>query len=230
MANSYIGILVRQVGMTVARNALFLKGHAVDAARRFLLQRRGDDGWSAEIHFSSELFDGETVDRMLEHYRTLLAAMADEPARPIFELAILTQAERDKLVNDFNNTSVEFPRNVCLHEQFESQVDRAPDAIAAICGSRELSYGELDRAANKLAQLLMSRGVGPDVMVGILADRSLDMVIGLVAIGVWFALRLIFRRRIDWNFGRADYWIYGALLVLAVAANWIWVIRWHGTQ
>ena len=107
--------------------------------------------------------------------------MANPEAR-ISELPLLTEAERHQLLVEWNDTKTDYPRDVCVHQLFEAQVERTPDAVAVVFEGQELSYRELNARANQLAHYLRKRGVGPEVLVGICMERSPEMVVGLLAI------------------------------------------------
>ncbi|WP_437884679.1 AMP-binding protein, partial [Pseudomonas sp. LRF_L74] len=102
--------------------------------------------------------------------------------RPIGELPLLSQEERKQIVYDWNCTDAEYPNERCIHQLIEEQVLKAPDAIAVVFEDQQLTYEQLDKQANRLARKLIELGVGPDVLVGIAVDRSLEMVVGLLAI------------------------------------------------
>jgi amino acid adenylation domain-containing protein len=139
------------------------------------------DGLAGTMEFATDLFDATTIDRMLASYATLLGGLAERADRRIWELPILPVEEERRLVAAAGGTRT-FPVDACLHEVFEAVVRRSPDAIAATCEDRSLTYRELDRRANQVAQALRKRGVGPDVLVGLCVDRSLDMLVGLLGI------------------------------------------------
>jgi amino acid adenylation domain-containing protein len=134
------------------------------------------------LEYDPALFEGETVARMLRHLAALIGAIADSPARPLRELSLVTDAERRLLLDDWNRTARPFPRERCVHELFEDQAARRPDAVAVTSGEKRLTYGELNGRANRLGHRLRALGVGPDVKVGICLERSLEMVIGLLGI------------------------------------------------
>src|SRR5207302_1454311 len=104
------------------------------------------------------------------------------PDRAIAELPLLTESERQQLLVDWNATHLDYPRERCIHQLVEQQAARTPDAVALVCGDQQLSYQELDQRANQLAHYLRSLGVGPEVRVGICLERSLEMVVGLLAV------------------------------------------------
>ncbi|TPG62840.1 AMP-binding protein, partial [Pseudomonas arsenicoxydans] len=112
----------------------------------------------------------------------LLDAVVSDPQRPILTVPILPDAERQQLLVDFNATQADFPQEALIHELFEDQAQRHPDATALVFESQSLSYGELNRRANRLAHHLIALGVRPDDRVAICVERSLEMVVGLLAI------------------------------------------------
>ena len=140
------------------------------------------DGLSCMVEYSTDLFDESTIERLLGHFRTLLEAIAANPDQPIGRLPILTAPERQQLVIEWNQTDVEYPRTLCLHPAIEQQVERTPDAPAVVFEGEQLTYSELNARANQLAHRLRKLGVGPGVLAGICAERSLEMVIGLLGI------------------------------------------------
>ncbi len=133
------------------------------------------------LEYSSELFDGTTVERYIEYFQRLLLAIATTPERSLLRFDLLSKAERQQIV-EWNDTGDGWPPTGTLTELFQQQVQRQPEAIAAIFAAARLSYGELDRQANRLAHKLASLGVGPDVVVGIMAERSLEMMIAVLAV------------------------------------------------
>src|SRR6185437_11333637 len=114
--------------------------------------------------------------------RSLVEALERQPQRAALSLSVLPEAERQQVLELFNATEVAYPQDRLLHELFERQVERTPDAPAVVCEGQSLSYRELNRRANRLARHLRSRGVGPDQRVGICVERSLEMVVGLLGI------------------------------------------------
>jgi amino acid adenylation domain-containing protein len=133
------------------------------------------------LTYNGALFESETIHRMLGHYQVLLDAAIENPDRCISELPILTEGERRQILIEWNDTKREIPR-VCAHQLFEEQVEQTPDAFALVYENRHLTYSELNERANQLAHKLQSLGVGPDAMVGICLERSLEMVVGILAI------------------------------------------------
>ncbi|WP_275630246.1 amino acid adenylation domain-containing protein [Pseudomonas sp. 273] len=138
-------------------------------------------GLRASLTYATDLFERPTVERLADHWRNLLEAVCADPQRRIAELPILGAAERHQVVHAWNDTAAPY-RQACLHELFEEQVARTPEALALIDGEQEYSYRELNQRANRLAHKLRELGVGPEVLVGIAMQRRLEMLVGLLAI------------------------------------------------
>ena len=134
------------------------------------------------IEYSTDLFDRSTIERMIGHFQTLLEGIVANPDQLISTLPLLTEAERHQLLVEWNDTAAEYPKDSCIHELFEAQVERTPDAIAAEFEGKRLSYRELNSRANQLAHYLRRLGVGPESLVGICIERSLEMIVGLLGI------------------------------------------------
>ncbi|MGH3613894.1 MAG: amino acid adenylation domain-containing protein, partial [Pseudonocardia sp.] len=141
------------------------------------------------LTYNTDLFDAATVVRMADHLLILLTGIAADPDQPVAELPLLTEAERHRVVVDWNHTQRAVPP-VTWPELFEAQVARTPGSVALICGGHssprhELTYQELNDRANRLARLLIARGVGPEQLVGLALPRSPELVVALIA--VWKA-------------------------------------------
>jgi len=141
-----------------------------------------EEGLAGSWEYNTDLFDDSTVNRMAGHFQTLLESIVADPERRIGDLPILTKAERHQLLVEWNDTATQFPQHNCLHELFEAQAERTPDAVAVVFEGQHLTYGELNRRANQLAHFLRALGVQPETRAGICAERSLAMVIGLYGI------------------------------------------------
>ncbi len=139
-----------------------------------------------EIHgaltYRAELWDGETTGRMLDHLRRLLEGIAADPDRRLSALPLLAPADRERVLHAPNATAAPFSAGACLHELIEAQARRAPDAPAAACGGRTLTYAELDRRASALARGLRARGVGPEARVALLLEPGLETVVALLGV------------------------------------------------
>jgi amino acid adenylation domain-containing protein len=134
------------------------------------------------LEFDMTQLSEEQTDAIASYYDRALRAMADDPHARHDAESLLPAAERHKLLVEWNGTAADYPRDSCLHELFERQVERTPDAVAVICGEQRLSYRELNERANQLAHYLRSLGVGAEVRVGVFLERSLELVVGLLGI------------------------------------------------
>jgi amino acid adenylation domain-containing protein len=141
-----------------------------------------DGRWFTQIDYNTDLFEAATIERMQQHFRNLLAGIAADPHQRIADLPLLSADEERQLLVDFNSTQADFRDDVCLHHFFEEQVRRTPHRIALICGHERVSYNQLNRRADNLAAYLRRQGVGPDVLVGICADRGVDLLVGILGI------------------------------------------------
>ncbi|RUL78905.1 non-ribosomal peptide synthetase [Dyella choica] len=146
----------------------------------------GREGLQGCFEYSTELFEARTIERMAGHFSRLLQAIVAEPERAVGELAMLDDAERQQLLYAFNDTGVMDPgigpdRRV-LHELFEAQAAMEPDGIAVVYQDASLTYAQLNAQANRLARHLRGWGVGPDVLVGLCVERSVAMIVGVLAI------------------------------------------------
>ncbi len=141
-------------------------------------------GLDGTIEYNTDLFEASTIQRMAGHFQTLLEAIVDNPQQRLSQLPLLTEVEQ-QLLKQWNYTEVEYPtttKEQCIHQLFEAQVERTPDAVAVVFEDQQLTYWELNNRANQLAHYLRSLGVKPEVLVGICVERSLEMVIGLLGI------------------------------------------------
>ncbi len=139
------------------------------------------DGLCGQLEYNVDLFDATTISRMVGHFQTLLEGIVANPEQRLSELSLLTEAECHQLLV-WNDTKMDYPQDTCAHHLFETQVARAPDVVAAVFEDEQLTYAELNRRANQLAYHLQALGVGPEVLVGICVERSLEMVVGILGI------------------------------------------------
>ena len=140
-----------------------------------------DEGLRLLLQYNTDLFDGATAARVLEHLRVLLEAAVDNPDRPVAELPQLTAAERHQLAVEWNDTRADLP-GLPVHRLVEAQAARSPAAVAVSCGGATTTYAELDRRANRLADRLARLGAGPEVFVGLYVERCPDMLVAMLAI------------------------------------------------
>lgn len=139
------------------------------------------EGLFGRVIYSTDLFDSATISHMMECWQTLLKAVVADPGRRISEIPILPESERHRLLVQWNDTQNSFPLTP-VHRRFERQVEKTPDAVAVKCGEHQLTYCELDQRANQLAHHLRNLGVGPEVLVALCVERSLEMIIGILGI------------------------------------------------
>ena len=135
-----------------------------------------------QIDCDSERIEAGFVTRLLFHLQVLLQGIAVAPHSRLSELPLLTDAERQQLLYQWNDTSAPFPEDQCLHQLFESQVERTPESTALIFENEHLSYQELNRRANQLAHYLRQKGAEPEVLIGLLFERSSEMVVALLGV------------------------------------------------
>jgi len=154
-----------------------------------LWERSGNGLWgersqgiSGFVVYSTDLFDEATINRMLGHFQTLLEAIVANPEQRLADLPLLSEAERHQLLVEWNDTQVDYPKELCIHQLFEAQVELNANSIAVIFENEQLTYQELNSRSNQLAHYLQKLGVGSEVRVGICVERSLDMVVGLLGI------------------------------------------------
>jgi len=133
------------------------------------------------IEYSTDLFEPSTIDRMFQHFLTLLQAIVADPQRRISDLPLAEAEELHQSLVTWNATKSEYPQK-CVHEVFERQVKTAPDSIAVHFDNEQLTYGELNRRANRLGHILRARGIGPDMTVGVFLRRSVSMIVAKLAI------------------------------------------------
>ena len=134
------------------------------------------------LEYNTDLFEKSVIERLLTHFQVLLESIVNDPEQRISELKLLTRAEEQQLLVEWNQTQADYPRDRCVHELFEEQVARTPDAVAVVYEAEQLTYEELNRRANQVARYLRSMGVGTETLVGICVERSPQMVVGLLGI------------------------------------------------
>jgi len=138
------------------------------------------NGLNISVEYNTDLFDNSTIERMLKHFQVLLEGIVADPGERISMLPILTAEEKNKVIVDWNDYTAEYPKGLCIHQLFEAQVEFTPDAIAVAYDGQYLTYRELDKRANQLAHYLRKRGIKPEILVGICADKSLELIVGVM--------------------------------------------------
>jgi amino acid adenylation domain-containing protein len=166
------GIKLQPFGIEVSSAKFDLTLSGIEYAHELLL----------EIEYSSDLYDRASAERMLRHLQTLLYGIAEDSERTLQSLSLLTASELEQATAGWNQTATGYPRDACIHELFEAQARRAPGRMAVVHEGRTLTYGELDQRSEVLAGRLNALGVGPEVLVGLLMDRSLEMIVAMVGI------------------------------------------------
>ncbi|AFZ57857.1 non-ribosomal peptide synthetase [Anabaena cylindrica] len=135
-----------------------------------------------EWEYNTDLFDGSTIERMIQHFQMLLSGILAAPHQCIWELPLITEKEKHQLLIEWNQTQTDYHQDQCIHQLFEEQVERTPDAVAVVFEQVQLTYRELNKRANQLANYLQTLGVKAEVLVGICTERSLEMIVGILGI------------------------------------------------
>ncbi|HEX6913487.1 MAG TPA: amino acid adenylation domain-containing protein, partial [Longimicrobium sp.] len=181
-------------------------------ARFDLTLLMGDDGQGplgGSLSYRADLFDRATAERMMEHFRTLLRAVAADPDAPLSQVELMGDAERARVLGEWRGRPADHPRDTTVHAFFARQAARTPDAVALVCGAAALTYGELDARANRLANHLRRRDVRPESRVGICLERGPDLVVALLAVleagGAYVPLDPVYpRERLGYMIADAD--------------------------
>jgi amino acid adenylation domain-containing protein len=182
-----------------------------------LVAEESEQGLIYTFEYNTDLFDAETITRLAEHFERLLEGIVADPDRRPSSLALLSQAERRKILVEWNDTQRPYRHDISIHELFVRQVERTPDTVALVFEEQKLTYSQLNERANQLAHRLRRAGVRPDVLVGVLMERSVEMVVALLgtlkAGGAYLPLDPEYpRKRLDFLFQDA-----GAPVVLTQA-------------
>lgn len=141
-----------------------------------------DGKWLATWEYNTDLFSSTTIERLSNHFITLLASIVSEPETAVSQLSLLTETETDYLLHELNDTAVSYPLDQCLHHLVEKQVKQTPNAPALVYQEEALSYEQLNQRANQLAHHLLTQNIQPDTMIGVCMERSIEMVVALLAI------------------------------------------------
>ncbi len=140
------------------------------------------EGLTAVWEYCTDLFDAETIARFASCFEVLLKSIVAEPSTPVGKLRILTDSERRRLLIDWNATAQPWPHDRCFHELFSDQATHNPEALAAVFGDRSLTYAALNARANRLAHHLQTLGIGPESLVGLYFERSLELMIAVLGV------------------------------------------------
>ncbi|HBK21421.1 MAG TPA: non-ribosomal peptide synthetase, partial [Planktothrix sp. UBA10369] len=142
----------------------------------------GPDGLAGLCSYNCDLFDGETIARLMTHFRILLKAIVDNPQQSVSLIPFLTDQEQQQLLQTWNDTHADYNYNKCIHQLVEEQAERTPDAVAVVFENQSLTYAQLNRQANQLAHYLRGLGVETETLIGLSIERSLDMIIAFLGI------------------------------------------------
>jgi len=153
----------------------------INTGMNFIFSSR-EDQIEAAVEYNSLLYEKGSAERIFNHLENLLTAVLNDPNRPLAEITMLSEAERNRLLVDFNDTAAAFPEEKTIHGLFEAQAAKTPGNRALAYEGEVLTYDELNRRANDLAWFLKQKGVGPGAYVGICVERSIEMVVGMLAI------------------------------------------------
>ncbi|HWS86561.1 MAG TPA: amino acid adenylation domain-containing protein [Pyrinomonadaceae bacterium] len=179
-------IVQRAADSTLALSGLDIRPLGVETATaRFDLTsqtRETADGLWWTLEYRTELFDGQTIARMLKHLERVLEEIVAKPEAGVFELAMVDAEERAQLLTGWNETGMEYEPETSVAQMFEAQVERSPGAVALSFGQEQLTYAELNARANQLAHHLRALGVGPETLVGVMLERSAEMVVSVLAV------------------------------------------------
>lgn len=148
----------------------------------FLNARETGEGVVLDLEYRADLFDADVMTRWFHNFVTLLEGVVSTPDARLLDLPLLAPAERREVLETWNTTAFDYPRNACLHELFEARAEAQPDAVALVCSGERISYAELNRSANRLANRLRAQGVGREDLVGICLERSWRMVMAVLAV------------------------------------------------
>jgi len=147
----------------------------------FNLDAHADDGLF-NLYYSTELFDEATIHRMIEEYENLLRGIVAEPARMVSRLPLLAEAERRRILAEWNSTRVDYPKDRCIHDLFVAQVNRTPDAVALVWDHQRFTYRELDQWSDRIARRLRALEVAPDMRVGVFIERTPALIVAMLGV------------------------------------------------
>ena len=137
---------------------------------------------SGSLAYNTAIFDASTIQRMLAHFEQFLQRIVEQPEESLSKLSLLTELEREQILVEWNDTGRAYSSDVCLHHLFEAQAERSPNKVALVDEDRRITYAELNQRSNRLAHHLRALGVAPEVLVGVLMERSEEMIVSLLAI------------------------------------------------
>ncbi len=148
----------------------------------FLSISESEEGLTGCLEYNTDIFDSTTITQFINNFQTLLENIVANPEQHLSELSLLTASEQEQLLFKFNQTRIDYPQDVSLHQLFEQQVQLTPDSVALISESEEVTYRQLNYRVNQLAHYLQKQSVTKDTSVALCLERDLDMVVGILAI------------------------------------------------
>ncbi|MFN6517006.1 MAG: non-ribosomal peptide synthetase [Nostoc sp. CreGUA01] len=148
----------------------------------FLSISESEEGLTGFLEYNTDIFDSTTIIQFLSNFQTLLENIVTNPEQHLSELSILTASEQEQLLFKFNQTCADYPQDITLHQLFEQQVELTPDSVALISESEEITYCQLNHRVNQLVHYLQKQGVTKETLVALCLERSLDMIVGILAI------------------------------------------------
>ncbi|MGE7625092.1 non-ribosomal peptide synthetase [Viridibacillus sp. NPDC096237] len=149
---------------------------------KFILEVNPKNPISLNIIYDSNLFKATTIKRMSEHLSIICEQILELPQTKVGNIEIMTVEEKNQVLNGFNSQTVEYNRTLTVDQFFEMQVEKNPNAVAVVCGDRQLTYKELNEKSNQLARRLRLQGVGPEIVVGLIIERDIELIIGMLGI------------------------------------------------
>lgn len=173
------GTRIEMDGLTLESMALLHQPSQFDLT--LMMAETGDELSSAFI-FNPDLFDADTIQRMLGQFRTLLQNIVADPYQPVSTYPLLSESERQQTLIDWNQTQADYPRDLCIYDLIQQQVMRTPDAVAVQFEDKSLTYQQLDKRVDQVAEVLGSQGIKAGTLVGIFVNRSMEMLIGLLGV------------------------------------------------
>jgi len=147
-----------------------------------MMMAETEGGLAAALQYNTDLFDASTIQRILGHFNSLLREIVTGVDKPVSSYALLSEAEQGQLMIDWNETQIDYPRDLCIHELIQEQIKHTPKAIAIQYANQSLTYKELGKRSDELARILVAQGVKPGTLVGIFMKRSIDMLVGLLGV------------------------------------------------
>ncbi|MDY7009042.1 MAG: condensation domain-containing protein [Cyanobacteriota bacterium] len=169
-------------GLEVTRSDMDFSGNARMDLEIYLWEARSGSGLEGHLVYNTDIFDGATMTRMVEHFLTLLTAIVTDPQQKISKLPLITAEEKQNILHEWKNTQTDYPTDKCIHKLFENVVEKSSDAVALIFEDQKITYAQLNEKANQLAHHLLSLGISPETPVGIYIDPTVERIVCLLAI------------------------------------------------